>query len=81
MSYRSPIGKRPDPAAEKSSNRKAFRTTTKPIVGRFSALGSMMTPRRSVNMAATFDQPVSSMMGYVVVAGLAIAAVYALTHS
>lgn len=80
MSFKSPLGKRPDPAAEKSSNRKAFRAT-KPVVGRYSALGSVMTTRNSVNMAAPSDQPVSSMMGYVVVAGLAIAAVYALTHS
>lgn len=81
MSFKSPLGKRPDPAADKSSNRKAFRATTKPVVGRYSFLGSMMTPRNSINMAAPSDQPVSSMMGYVVVAGLAIAAVYALTHS
>jgi len=41
----------------------------------------MMAPRTSISLADTETGPGSSMMGYVVVAGLAIAAIYAITHS
>lgn len=81
MSRRSPLGKIPDPASHKTGNRKAFKKLTAPLVGRRTHLSSLMTPRTSVSLAASDTGTGSSMMGYVVVAGLAIAAIYAITHS
>jgi hypothetical protein len=81
MSRNSPLGKMPDAAGKKSGNRKAVKRLNVPVVGKRTHLSSMMAPRTSISLADTETGPGSSMMGYVVVAGLAIAAIYAITHS
>lgn len=81
MSRKSPLGNMPDPASKKSGNRKGLKKLSVPLVGKRSHLSTLMTPRTSISVAASDTGVGSSMMGYVVVAGLAIAAIYAITHS
>lgn len=78
MSRKSPLGTLIDST---NGQRKPFRLLNVPKVGKRTHLSSMMTPRTSISLAATDTGGVSSMMGYAVVAALAIAAIYAITHS